>query len=443
MMSYLNNILTNIMYLMASIIESYLFTTLLLLIFDVKSSKKQKALCMFLMIIIGRISSAILPSPFNIILNYGCIIIFITLIFKMSILKSFTSLMLTVFIYVLLNTLIQKPYLAFFNISLDTFLNTAKYRMHYLIILYSFFGCIVLFFKKFNNIKLKINTLDSLDNKTILLLSSNLLLGIFILFMQLLITDYYIDIVSVYINLFNFALMAAFLILSIHSITHMLELAITRKDLAYAEECNKSLEILYDKVRGFKHDFDNIVSSLNGYIEDNDMEGLKKYINEVKKDCKITADLSLINPHIINNPGIYSLLNNEYFKAYQLGIAFDIEFFIDFNSLNINIYKFSRMLGILIDNAIEAAEKCDEKIVQISFIRENINNRTVITVKNTYSNKEVNLEKIFEQGISNKENHSGFGLWEVKKYIKKSNNLELNTSKNNKYFIQKLFIYDS
>ena len=443
MMSYLNNILTNIMYLMASIIESYLFTTLLLLIFDVKSSKKQKALCMFLMIIIGRISSAILPSPFNIILNYGCIIIFITLIFKMSILKSFTSLMLTVFIYVLLNTLIQKPYLAFFNISLDTFLNTAKYRMHYLIILYSFFGCIVLFFKKFNNIKLKINTLDSLDNKTILLLSSNLLLGIFILFMQLLITDYYIDIVSVYINLFNFALMAAFLILSIHSITHMLELAITRKDLAYAEECNKSLEILYDKVRGFKHDFDNIVSSLNGYIEDNDMEGLKKYFNEVKKDCKITADLSLINPHIINNPGIYSLLNNEYFKAYQLGIAFDIEFFIDFNSLNINIYKFSRMLGILIDNAIEAAEKCDEKIVQISFIRENINNRTVITVKNTYSNKEVNLEKIFEQGISNKENHSGFGLWEVKKYIKKSNNLELNTSKNNKYFIQKLFIYDS
>lgn len=443
MMSYLNNILTNIMYLMASIIESYLFTTLLLLIFDVKSSKKQKALCMFLMIIIGRISSAILPSPFNIILNYGCIIIFITLIFKMSILKSFTSLMLTVFIYVLLNTLIQKPYLAFFNISLDTFLNTAKYRMHYLIILYSFFGCIVLFFKKFNNIKLKINTLDSLDNKTILLLSSNLLLGIFILFMQLLITDYYIDIVSVYINLFNFALMAAFLILSIHSITHMLELAITRKDLAYAEECNKSLEILYDKVRGFKHDFDNIVSSLNGYIEDNDMEGLKKYFNEVKKDCKITDDLSLINPHIINNPGIYSLLNNEYFKAYQLGIAFDIEFFIDFNSLNINIYKFSRMLGILIDNAIEAAEKCDEKIVQISFIRENINNRTVITVKNTYSNKEVNLEKIFEQGISNKENHSGFGLWEVKKYIKKSNNLELNTSKNNKYFIQKLFIYDS
>lgn len=443
MTPFLNSLCIKIIYFIASVIESYLFTTLLLLVFDVKSSKKQKFLCMFLMIVIGKISSALLPSPFNIIVNYGCITIFITLIFKISILKGFTSLMLTVFIYGLLNMLIQKPYLAIFNISLETFMNTAKYRIHYLIILYSFFGSIVLFFTKFKNIKLKINTLDSLDNKTVFILSSNLLLGIFILFIQLLITDYYIDIVSVYINLLNFVLMVAFLILSLHSITHMLELVITRKDLAYAEECNKSLEILYDKVRGFKHDFDSIVSSLNGYIEDNDMEGLKKYFNEVKKDCKITDNLSLINPRVINNPGIYSLLNNEYFKAYQLGITFDIEFFIDLNSLDINIYKFSRLLGILIDNAIEAAEKCEEKIVQISFVREDINNRAVITVKNTYSNKDVNLEKIFEQGISNKENHSGFGLWEIKRYIKKSNNLELNTSKNNKYFIQKLFIYDS
>ena len=32
-----------------------------------------------------------------------------------------------------------------------------------------------------------------------------------------------------------------------------------------------------------------------------------------KKDCKITNNLSIINPRIVNNPGIYSLLNNKYF----------------------------------------------------------------------------------------------------------------------------------
>mgnify|MGYP004654597683 FL=1 len=106
------------------------------------------------------------------------------------------------------------------------------------------------------------------------------------------------------------------------------------------------------------------------------------------------------------------------------------------------MYHLSRILGILIDNAIEEAEKCNEKIVRLSFIHENKNNRSVITVKNTYSNKDVNLEKIFEKGLSTKENHSGIGLWEVRKYIKKSKNLDLYTSKNDKYFIQELFIYN-
>ena len=222
----------------------------------------------------------------------------------------------------------------------------------------------------------------------------------------------------------------------------MIKLADAKKDLACAEEYNQSLEILYDKVKGFKHDFDNIVSSLDGYIENNDMIGLKNYFNEFKKDCKLTNNLSIINPRIINNPGIYSLLNNKYFKATNLGISFEIEFFLNLNELDINMYQFSRILGILLDNAIEEAEKCSEKIVRISFIRENKNNRSVITIKNTYSNKDVDIEKIFEKGLSGKENHSGIGLWEVKKYVTSSKNLDLYTNKDEKYFKQELSIYD-
>ena len=65
---------------------------------------------------------------------------------------------------------------------------------------------------------------------------------------------------------------------------------------------------------------------------------------------------------------------------------------------------------------------------------ENRNNRSVVTVKNTYSNKDVNLEKIFEKGTSNKKEHSGFGLWELRKYVKNSTNLDLYTSKDDTYF---------
>ena len=105
------------------------------------------------------------------------------------------------------------------------------------------------------------------------------------------------------------------------------------------------------------------------------------------------------------------------------------------------MYHFSRILGILIDNAIEESEKCDEKIVKISFLKESKNNRAIITIKNTYSNKDVDIEKIFEKGLSGKVDHSGIGLWVVRKYLKKSKNLDLYTSKDNTYFKQELFIY--
>ena len=443
----LNNIVANfdwasVAYFVATFVEAYLVLTVLLLIFDMDASSNQKFLCAFFMVIIGKITSTLLPQPFSLILNYCSLAILITLIFKINILKSLTTLSLTVFIFGLVNTLIQKPYLTILDISLDTFMDTPKYRITYLIISYSFFGLFILVFKRFNNIKLKINTLDSLDNKTVIILATNLLLGVFLLFMQFVITAYYIDIVSVYINLLNLLLLIAFLILSTHCFIHVLELTITRKDLAYAEECNKSLKILYDKVKGFKHDFDSIVSSLNGYIEQNDMNGLKQYFSEVKKDCKIADDLALINPRTINNPGIYSLLNNEYAKASALGINFELEFFLNLNELEINIYFFSRILGVLLDNAIEAAENSKEKFVKISFIRENVNGRAVITIENSYSNKNIDLENIFKKGITSKECHAGLGLWEVKRYVNKSKNLDLKPSVSPSTFKQEFFIYD-
>lgn len=447
MMQFVNNLisnftLTNFVYIIAYIIENYLFLTMLLLIFNVKASNKQKITYLLFIIPINVLSSNIIASPFNVLVNYTCMIIIISLIFKLSILKSTTSLIISVFIFGLLNVLIQNPYLTIFDISPDAFLNTPKYRIPYLTVLYFSFGIIILFLSKFRKIKLSLDLLDSLDKKTVFILCINLIMGFFTLCIQLIITAYYIAIVPIIITVLNFLLLVSFLLLSIYSFTRMIKLANTKKDLACAEEYNESLEILYDKVKGFKHDFNNIVSTLDGYIENNDMNGLKEYFEEVKKDCKITNNLSIINPRIINDPGIYSLLNNKYFKATSLGISFDIEFFLNLSDLKINMYHLSRILGILIDNAIEEAEKCNEKIVRISFINETKNNRSVISVKNTYSNKDVDLEKIFEKGLSGKENHSGIGLWEVRKYVKKSKNLDLYTSKDNKYFKQELFIYN-
>lgn len=437
-----NPVLMNILGIPLNILECYLSMEIFLTIFNIKVTKKQAYLYILLVFVISNISNNFIKPPCNVIFNYTCIIFFIKLIFGFTFLKCFISLIASSFVFGAISTLIQSPYLRLLGINSSISMSTPIYRIPLLLISYTCIFILLCILKKFKNSNFSFDLFDTLDAKTLRILYINLLIGFLTLGLQLIVTAFYMDIVPVIISILSFILLLSFLLLSIYSFTRIIKLANTTTSLESAEEYNKSLEILYDKVKGFKHDFDNIVSTLDGYIETNDMPGLKEYFKEVKKDCKITNNLSIINPRTINNPGIYSLLNNKYFKAINSGINFELEYFIDLNKLDVNLYQLSRILGILIDNAIEEAEKCKDKIINLSFIRENKNNRSIITVKNTYSNKNVDIEKIFKKGESGKENHSGIGLWEVKNYVSKSKNLDLFTTKDNKFFKQELTIYD-
>ena len=106
-----------------------------------------------------------------------------------------------------------------------------------------------------------------------------------------------------------------------------------------------------------------------------------------------------------------------------------------------NVYEFARILGILLDNAIEASSECEEKIINVTFREDFKNNRQLIIVENTYNNKNVDTEKIFCKGISGKENHTGLGLWEVRNILGKNNKSNLFTSKTDKFFSQQLELY--
>ena len=139
--------------------------------------------------------------------------------------------------------------------------------------------------------------------------------------------------------------------------------------------------------------------------------------------------------------GIYNLLTSKYHEAESKDIKMNMTFLLDLNTLKMKIYEFARILGILLDNAIEASSECDEKIINITFRNDSKNNRQLITIENTYKNKDIDTEKIFEKGVSEKENHTGLGLWEVRKIIKKNNNANLFTSKTDKFFSQQLELY--
>ena len=184
-----------------------------------------------------------------------------------------------------------------------------------------------------------------------------------------------------------------------------------------------------------------LYSQLVGYIDSNDMKGLHTYYSQLLVDCDKVNNLYTLSPDVINNPSIYSLLTSKYHKADELGIKIRLEVFLNLNELNMKIYEFTRALGILMDNAIEAAYECEDKIINVEIRKDFKVNRQLLIVENTYTEKDVDLDKIYEKGYTSKPSNTGLGLWEVRQIMKKNNNLNLYTSKNDTFFNQQLEIY--
>ena len=219
-----------------------------------------------------------------------------------------------------------------------------------------------------------------------------------------------------------------------------------RKAKAKIEELegnNQRLQSNYDSIRSFKHDFNNIMQAIGGYIAIGDISGLNKMYKSIIKECQEINNIQSINKDVINNPAIYNLINHKYLFIKKYGINFKVDVLIDLQTINTNYYDLCRVLGIFIDNAIEAAKECDEKYMTIKFLYDKMNNRKLIIVENTYKNSLIDIKKIYEKGFSSKKeklNH-GLGLWKVKQIQRKNKNWNIYTSRG-KLFKQQIEIYN-
>lgn len=423
---------------LALFIEMPLSFNLISTVFNISYSKKQRYIYIIISTIIALLSTYVLNWPFNVISNYLTAFVILLFILKTNIVKAFIASFFPSIIFNLVGSLLFNPYLTIFNLSYDEATTIPIHRIIFSLIMYLLVYLFILIFK---HNKFKINILENLDakNKSIIIL--NIIFGIFNIIIQGLLTVNYIDILPMGFTFFNFICLTIYFGLSLYSMTKVMNLVTTTQKLESAEEYNKTLHILHDSVRGFKHDFDNIVTTIGGYIKTNDMKGLEKYYSQLEDDCSKVNNLYILNPDIINNPGVYNLLTSKYSEAEEKGIKINLTFLLDLNEIHMKIYEFTRILGILLDNAIEASEECDEKEINIVFRNESKNNRNIILIENTYKDKNVNVEQIFNKGITGKENHTGLGLWEIRQILKKNNNVNLHTDKNEKYFSQQLEIY--
>ena len=433
-----NEELINILAIPCTFIEitvtMLLFTTLLRL----DATKKQQISYVLFFGIFSIVNNFIIPNPYKVILNLLLSPIFVYYIFKTTVLKSILSEIIPIVIGTIIETIILRFLYILLGITNETAYSVPIYRIAFLFI--NYFNWLLLYFIfKIKNINITI--LDSMNKYTKILLIINSVFMLISFALQSFLVFFYIDNLPIYITIISLIVLLGYYIISFYSLIKTTKLQLTEQDLEQSKQYNKTLTILHDNIRCFKHDYNNMITTLGGYILSEDLEGLKKYYNELLQDCSKVKSLSALSPEVINNPAIYSLLTNKYHQATELGINMNIEAFIDFNKINMKIYEFTKVLGILLDNAIEAAKECQEKTINVIIRKDFKVNRQLVIVENTYMNKNINTDKIFEKGFSTKSNNTGLGLWETRQILKRNNNLNLFTSKNNKFFKQQLEIY--
>ena len=240
---------------------------------------------------------------------------------------------------------------------------------------------------------------------------------------------------------YNFIICSVIVFTNVYILLNKRKVSKIEEDKKCLEEKNKNLLEVTDNMRCFKHDFNNIIQAIDGYIYLDDMKSLQVYFKSLLDECNHIKVVDSINCKIIENPAICGVLLNKYRIAEENNIEMNIDLLASLKELEEKSYVVSRMLGILLDNAIEATKECEEKLINFEVIKDFKNNKLVITIENTYENKDVDTCKIFEKNYTTKKGNTGLGLWKIQDILRKDNSLELFTSKDDKMFKQKLEIY--
>lgn len=206
------------------------------------------------------------------------------------------------------------------------------------------------------------------------------------------------------------------------------------------------IEGLIKNLRTYQHNYINTLASIRGYVEQNEYESLKKYLDEeVFKDTnKILKGKDVFSSlQKMSNPGIKGLIATKINNAINNNIQFNVEVLedIDFSCYQIETIDICKILGILLDNAIEAAVESEKKNISLLITKNQQDVSIVIT--NTFKNAP-DINKIFNYGYSTKGKNRGIGLPIVKEILNtKYPNILLNTIINEDTFIAELVICKS
>lgn len=217
---------------------------------------------------------------------------------------------------------------------------------------------------------------------------------------------------------------------------------------AFENKYNEVMEYVtrYEKIineQGKKnHEYNNQLMVLKGYLDKPDR--LKDYLELIIGEHKTGQNYTVKQLGFLPDGGIKGLLYHKLSKMEEEGIKPYLYVDQSMQELSEDIFDIktcqdiTKILGVFIDNAIDASSKAEQKEVEIDFKVQK--DCLIISVANTYDNK-TDVNKIGKKGYSTKGAGHGFGLSIVKDISKNNPNIESFSDISDNKFKQTVLIY--
>lgn len=201
----------------------------------------------------------------------------------------------------------------------------------------------------------------------------------------------------------------------------------------------QGFEDIIDEMELNNHEYKNQLAILKSYVDSNNKKEAIKIIKEmsnenIQMDSKVLATLKNIP-----KGGIKGLIYYKMIIAKQKQVNFYIDVSTSciesMNNLNEKQLKIlSKLIGVYLDNAIEAAELTKEKIVSLEIYQ--LDNKLNLVISNSIQNTHIDLLSIKEKGVSTKGEGRGKGLYLVDKLVNKDKSITSKTKIINNYYTQ-------
>ncbi|MDE6982485.1 MAG: GHKL domain-containing protein [Lachnospiraceae bacterium] len=218
------------------------------------------------------------------------------------------------------------------------------------------------------------------------------------------------------------------------------QLILQESNIKQQETYITALEKIQKEVRMFRHDYKNMISGVLAHADHGDLKAVQEFLGDMAEhferqtgeDIHRMAQLSKVNI-----PELKGLFLLKFSEMQRKEINCNLEVSPSIVNPGIPAYDLCRMVGILVDNAMEAVESLKEK--KFDLVLTSSGECVSIVVKNPVEDS-VPLQEIWKEGNSTKGMGRGLGLASLKRTARSYENVFVSTFLEKGCLIQELKI---